>query len=46
MNNNNNNPFGFWIGRILAYLIITLTTLLIAGGGIALIKMFGCYILS
>lgn len=42
----NNHPFGYWTGRILAYLIITLTTLLIAGGGIALIKMFACYILS
>lgn len=46
MNNNNNNPIGYRIGRILAYLIITLTTLLIAGGGIALIKMLACYILG
>lgn len=43
---NNNHPFGYWMGRILAYIIITLTTLLIAGGGIALIKMFAYYILS
>lgn len=44
--NNNHDPFGYWIGRILAYLTITLTTLLVAGGGIALIKMLACYILS
>lgn len=42
----NNHPFGYWMGRILAYLIVALITLLIAGGGIALIKMFACYILG
>lgn len=42
----NHDPFGYWIGRILAYLIITLATLLVAGGGFALIKMLACYILS
>lgn len=43
---NNHDPLGYWIGRILAYLIITLATLLIAGGSIALIKTLACYILS
>lgn len=42
----NHDPLGYWIGRILAYLIITLATLLVAGGGFALIKMLACYILS
>lgn len=40
------DPLGYWIGRILAYLLITLATLLIAGGGFALIKMLACYILG
>lgn len=43
---NNHDPLGYWIGRILAYLIIALATLLIAGGGLALIKMLACYVLS
>lgn len=44
--NDNNNPFGYWIGRIIAYLCITLATLLVTGGGIALLKMLIDYILS
>lgn len=43
--NDNHDPLGYWIGRILAYLAITLVTLLVAVGGIALIKMLACYIL-
>lgn len=44
--NDNHNPFGYWLGRALAYLLITLVTLLVTGGGIALVKMLACYILG
>lgn len=43
---NNHDSLGYWVGRILAYLIISLVTLLMAGGGLALIKMLACYILG
>lgn len=43
---NNNNPIEYWVGRILAYLIITLTTLLLAGGGLALLKLLIGFILN
>lgn len=43
---NNNNPFGYWAGRILAYIITTLATLLVTGGGIALLKLLIDYIIS
>lgn len=43
---NDNNPFGYWTGRILAYLIITLATLLVTGGGIAILKLLIDYIIS
>lgn len=42
----NNNPVGYWLGRILAYLAITLTTLLVTGGGIAALKLLIDYILN
>lgn len=44
--NDNNNPVGYWLGRILAYLTIILTTLLVTGGGIALMKLLIDYILN
>lgn len=43
---NDNNSFGYWIGRILAYTTVTLITLLVTGGGIALLKLLCTYILA
>lgn len=43
---NNDNPVEYWVGRILAYLTITLTTLLITGGGLALLKLLIDFILN
>ena len=44
--NDNNNPFGYWLGRILAYVLTVLTTLLVTGGGIALLKLLIDFILN
>lgn len=44
--NDNNNPVGYWLGRILAYLTVILSTLLITGGGIALLKLLIDFILN
>lgn len=44
--NDNRNPFGYLLGRILAYLVIILTTLLVTGGGIAILKLLFDYIVS
>ena len=44
--NNNKDPFGYWVGRVLAYLLTTLATLLITGGGIALLKLLIDFILN
>lgn len=44
--NNNNDPFGYKIGRILAYLLTALATLLVTGGGIALLKLLIDFILN
>ena len=44
--NDKHNPFGYWAGRILAYLVITLGTLLVTGGGLALLKLLLTYIIS
>lgn len=43
---NRNNRLGYWLGRILAYLVITLATLLITGGGVALLKLLVSFIFS
>lgn len=43
---NNNNPVEYWVGRILAYITITLATLLITGGGIALLKLLVSFIFN
>lgn len=43
---NNNNPVGYWVGRILAYLLVTLTTLLLTAGGLALLKLLLGFILN
>lgn len=44
--NDNHNPFGYWLGRALAYLLITLATLLTTGGSLAIIKLLIAYIIS
>ncbi len=44
--NNNKDPFGYRVGRILAYLLTALTTLLVTGGGIALLKLIIDFILN
>lgn len=44
--NNNKDPFGYWVGRILAYLLTTLAALLVTGGGIALLKLLIDFILN
>lgn len=43
---NKNNRFEYRIGRVLAYLVIALATLLITGGGIALLKLLVSFIFS
>ena len=43
---NRNNRFEHKLGRILAYLVIALATLLITGGGIALLKLLVSFIFS
>lgn len=44
--NDNNNPVGYWLGRILAYLTTVMVTLLVTGGGIALLKLLIDFILN
>lgn len=44
--NKRHNPISYKIGKTLAYLAITLTTLLVTGGGIALLKLLVDYIIS
>lgn len=43
---NHDNRFGYWAGRILAYLAITLITLLATGGGLALLKLLIEFLIS
>lgn len=40
------HPISYKIGRTLAYLIITIATILIATGSIALLKLLICFILG
>lgn len=44
--NKNHNPISYKIGKTLAYLILTLATILIATGSIALLKLLICFILG
>lgn len=44
--NKQHNPISYKIGTILAYLAITLTTLLVTGGGLAILKFLIDYILN
>lgn len=44
--NKNHNPLSYKIGRILAYLILILATILIATGSVALLKLLICFILG
>lgn len=43
---NKNNRLEYRLGRFLAYLVITLATLLITGGGVALLKLLVSFIFS
>lgn len=43
---NRNNRLEYRLGRILAYLVITLAALLITGGGVALLKLLVGFIFS
>lgn len=44
--NKQHNPISYKIGKILAYLIISIATLLIATGSIAILKLLICFILG
>lgn len=44
--NKNHNPLSYKIGKTLAYLILTLATILITTGSIALIKLLICFIIG
>lgn len=44
--NKQHNPISYKIGTFLAYLAITLATLLATGGGLALLKLLIDYIIS
>lgn len=44
--NKQHKPISYKIGRTLAYLTILLTTLLVTGGGIAILKLLVDFILS
>lgn len=44
--NKNHNPLSYKIGKILAYLILALATIIITTGSIALLKLLICFILG
>lgn len=44
--NKNRNPLSYKIGKTLAYLILTLATILITTGSIALLKLLICFIIG
>lgn len=44
--NNRHNPISYKIGRILAYLIIAIATILITTGSVALLKLLIDFILA
>lgn len=44
--NKNHNPLSYKIGKTLAYLILTIATILITTGSIALLKLLICFIIG
>lgn len=44
--NKNHNPLSYKIGKTLAYLALTLATILITTGSIALLKLLICFIIG
>lgn len=44
--NKNHNPLSYKIGKTLAYIILTLATILITTGSIALLKLLICFIIG
>ena len=44
--NKNHNPLSYKIGKTLAYLVLTIATILITTGSIALLKLLICFIIG
>ena len=44
--NKQHNPISYKVGKILAYLIIAIATVLILAGSIALLKLLTCFIFA